>query len=43
MLEMADELAAIRRELKSLRERRSPTSGSAESEGELPHERPPHY
>jgi SlyX protein len=43
MMEMADDVAALRRELKTLRERRSATSGSAEREDDLPHERPPHY
>ncbi|MEO6245180.1 MAG: SlyX family protein [Opitutaceae bacterium] len=43
MLELADDLAAVRRELKAWRERA--TSGSSEGTGgDAPHdERPPHY
>jgi SlyX protein len=40
MLEFAEELAAMRREIKSLRERQQP---QGEAGGETPEERPPHY
>ena len=42
MLELADDLARLRRELKALRER---TAGGAGGEGEetATDERPPHY
>ena len=45
MLELADELAAVRRELSALRDRAGRTTGGAAAGGEdeLPHERPPHY
>lgn len=46
MLEMADELAALRRELRTLREgagRGSAGGGATEGGEDLPHERPPHY
>lgn len=43
MLEMADDIARLRRELKTLRERAG-GGGAAEGEGEtMPDERPPHY
>jgi len=42
MLEFADDLARLRREVKSLRERQA--SGAASEGGEeAPDERPPHY
>jgi SlyX protein len=45
MLELADELAAIRRELKLVRERAAPPSAQGEDAegGSLSDERPPHY
>ncbi len=44
MLEFADELTALRRELKSWRERLSSSGADGNSTGESPHdERPPHY
>ena len=45
MLEMADDLARLRREMKALRERgESRAAGAGGTEGgELPDERPPHY
>jgi SlyX protein len=44
MLEMADQIAALRRELKTLRAQTSAAGpATAESEGDLPNERPPHY
>jgi SlyX protein len=44
MLEMADDIARLRRELKGLRERGT-ARGAGEGGGgaELPDERPPHY
>ena len=42
MLELADNLARLRREMKSLRDRLA--GGAADGSGEeLPEERPPHY
>ena len=45
MLELFDELAALRREVLTLRDRagRNATGGVAGSGEELPDERPPHY
>lgn len=45
MLELGDDLARMRRELKTLRERLAPAaeSGGAPSGDEPDHERPPHY
>jgi SlyX protein len=44
MLEFAEELAAIRRELKALHERAGvPGSANAVDGDEVPDERPPHY
>ncbi len=44
MLEFADELAAVRRELKAMRERSTAGGGIPGGEPGLPHdERPPHY
>ncbi len=45
MLEMFDELAALRREVLTLRDRagRNATGGGAGGGDELPDERPPHY
>lgn len=45
MLEMAEDIARLRRELKSWRDRTETRStGVAGGEGDsLPHERPPHY
>ena len=45
MLEFAEELAALRREMKTLRDRASGGGGggAAESEGEAADDRPPHY
>ncbi len=42
MLEMAEDIAALRRELKRMRERQE-TGASGGDEGEFPDERPPHY
>ncbi len=42
MLELADEIAALRRELRAFRER-GPRAGGPEGGEELPPERPPHY
>ena len=42
MLEFADDLARLRREIKTLRERN--TAGTPSGEGDaMPDERPPHY
>ena len=44
MLELAEEIAALRRELKARQERITPeTGGPAEGEGAGWGERPPHY
>jgi SlyX protein len=45
MLELADELAGLRREVRALRERPARGAGGEAAGGgeELPHERPPHY
>ena len=43
MLEMADDLARLRRELKSLRERSSAGQSSGPDESAAQDERPPHY
>ncbi len=43
MLEMADDLARLRRELKSLRERSSAGQSSGADESAAQDERPPHY
>jgi SlyX protein len=45
MLELADALAVLRRELSALRDRAGRNAGGAATGGEddLPHERPPHY
>ena len=44
MLEFAEELAAVRREMKALRARLGESAGGAGSAGDdLPDERPPHY
>jgi SlyX protein len=44
MLEFAEELAAIRRELKTLRDRFASGSAASEpAEDAYPDERPPHY
>ena len=43
MLEMADEIAKLRREMKLLRERGERSGAPAEDSGDLPEERPPHY
>jgi SlyX protein len=46
MLELAEEIAALRREVKTLRLRASLGSGPDDGEageGSLPDERPPHY
>jgi SlyX protein len=44
MLEFAEGLAALRREMKTLRERAAGGGGAgAESDGEAADERPPHY
>jgi SlyX protein len=43
MLEMADDLAKLRREIQMLRERGTRSGMSAEEGGDLPEERPPHY
>lgn len=44
MLEMADGIARLKKEMKALREREAggAAGGNADS-GEVPHERPPHY
>jgi SlyX protein len=42
MLEMAEGIARLRRELKSLRERSAGGAGNGENET-MPDERPPHY
>jgi SlyX protein len=42
MLEMADDIARLRRELKALRERNTGGAPSGENET-MPDERPPHY
>ena len=42
MLEFADDLARLRREIKTLRERSTTGAPSGESEA-MPDERPPHY
>ena len=42
MLEFADELAKLRREVKAMRERSTSGSTAGESEA-MPDERPPHY
>ena len=44
MLELAEEIAVLRRELKAWRERSGPgAAGPGESSGESWGERPPHY
>ena len=43
MLEMADDLTRLKRELKTLRDRMEMREPSGGSGGDLPHERPPHY
>ena len=45
MLELTDQLVALRRELAGMRDRAGRGSGAATAGGEddLPHERPPHY
>ena len=43
MLELAEELARVRRELKSLRERNASIGPSRSDVGEPGDERPPHY
>ncbi|MDP3073544.1 MAG: SlyX family protein [Opitutaceae bacterium] len=45
MLELADEIAVLRRELRALRERGGQGTGgeAAGAADDLPHERPPHY
>ena len=43
MLEFAEQLAALRRELRRLRERGERGGTAMESGGDLPDERPPHY
>ena len=43
MLELADEIATLRREMKTLRERSANGRGGAESESDVSDERPPHY
>ena len=45
MLEMAEEIAALRRELKSLRERSvsSGAGGGGDEGGDVRDDRPPHY
>ncbi len=43
MLEFADELARLRREMKTLRERLAGGAGEGEGGGEAAAERPPHY
>jgi len=44
MLELADEVAKLRRELKSLRERSSTRATSEpRADEQIPDERPPHY
>ncbi|HUR56323.1 MAG TPA: SlyX family protein [Opitutaceae bacterium] len=42
MLELGDELARLRREVKMLRDR-TPSGGSAGTPGDEAEERPPHY
>ena len=42
MLEFGDELAALRREIKAMRERQAGGAGANEGEA-MPDERPPHY
>lgn len=44
MLELADDLARLRREMKSLRERAENRAGEGGVDGgAMPDERPPHY
>ena len=44
MLELADDLARLRREMKSLLERAETRAGEGGADGgEMPDERPPHY
>ena len=45
MLELADEIAALRRDLKAWRERGDAARhiGESDESGGLEHERPPHY
>ena len=44
MMEMAEDIARLRRELKSWRDRAETRPAAAAGEGDaLPHERPPHY
>jgi SlyX protein len=43
MLEFADELARLRRELKSLAGKIASAGAAGSGEHELPEERPPHY
>ncbi|MBL9189129.1 MAG: SlyX family protein [Opitutaceae bacterium] len=45
MLEMADEIAGLRRELRALREHGPRDAGGTQAGAaeDLPHERPPHY
>ena len=43
MLEMADDLAKLRREIQMLRERGARSGAASEERGDLPDERPPHY
>ena len=43
MLEMAEDIAALRRELKRIQERATRGTGEGSGGDELPDERPPHY
>jgi SlyX protein len=43
MLELADDLARVRLELRALRERNAGAPDSARGAGEMENERPPHY
>ena len=43
MLELAEELAALRRELRTWRERAASSGGEAAGESASESERPPHY
>lgn len=43
MLEMAEDIAVLRRELKRMRDRLETSAASGGDEGEIPDDRPPHY
>lgn len=43
MLELAEELAVLRREVRRWREQAEGRAGPTAAEGDLPDERPPHY